>query len=211
MPRLYKSLITLFFALTLTSVQASNEKIAGDPVKEQPGLKVKLSTSKGDIILKLDKDKAPLTVENFLHYVESGFYQNLVFHRVIPGFMVQTGGMTADMSQKNTTRRPVQNESANGLSNRRGTIAMARTTDPNSATSQFFINTVNNTNLNYRAGRSGYAVFGEVAEGMDVVDRISGEKTGRRGRYSDVPVEPIQILKVERVSPRAVVGKKAGF
>ena len=210
MSRFYKSLFTVFLALVMTSVHASNGGAANRQSADKPELKVKLTTSKGDIVIRLDRAKAPLTVDNFMHYVDSGFYENLVFHRVIPGFMVQAGGMTADMSQKSATRKPVQNESANGLGNRRGTIAMARTSNPDSATSQFFINLVNNNSLNYRAGRPGYTVFGEVLDGMDVVDKISDVKTGRRGPHSDVPLEAVRILKAEKVSPKTEKEKKKG-
>ena len=163
--------------------------------------KVALETSKGNIVLELYAEKAPETVKNFLAYVDAGFYNGTIFHRVIPGFMIQGGGFTTDMKKK-TTRPPIRNEADNGLKNERGTIAMARTPDPNSATAQFFINSVNNDFLNHR-GKSpqgwGYAVFGRVAQGLSVVDTISGVKTGTRGRFRDVPIDPIVIIKATRL------------
>lgn len=158
---------------------------------------VRMETSKGDIVIKLDPQRAPQTVKNFLNYVDEGFYDNLVFHRVIPGFMVQGGGMNERMNQK-PTKSPVYNESSNGLANKRGTIAMARTQAPNSATSQFFINLSENDFLNYRSGHPGYTVFGEVVEGMDAVDSIAKVQTGRQSGHSDVPNKPVFILKAKR-------------
>ena len=155
---------------------------------------VKLVTSQGDIVLQLDAAKAPRTVENFVQYVKAGHYNGTVFHRVIDGFMIQGGGMTPDMKEK-PTRAPIQLESQNGLSNQRGTIAMARTRDPHSATAQFFINVKDNAFLD--AARSpdghGYAVFGKVTQGMDVVDRIRKVRTTQLGMYADVPAEPVII------------------
>ena len=163
-------------------------------------VKVKIETSKGDIVLELDKKAAPVTVANFLTYAKEGFYDGTIFHRVIANFMVQGGGFTADMVQKKT-HEPIVNEAANGLKNDRGTIAMARTNNPDSATSQFFINHKDNIPLNY-AGKSkpGYAVFGKVVDGMDVVDAIAAVKTTRKGRFSDVPAEPVMIKSVQVVS-----------
>ena len=162
---------------------------------------VLISTSKGDIRIALDKESTPKTVDNFLNYVRAGFYSDTIFHRVIPGFMVQGGGLTADMMQKKTDT-PVQNEAKAGKQNKRGTIAMARTMDPHSATAQFFINLVDNGFLNY-TGESpqtyGYCVFGEVVEGMDVIDAIAKAKTGNRAGHADVPVEDIHILSVSEV------------
>jgi len=160
-----------------------------------------IKTSKGDIKLKLFQDKAPISVENFLKYVDSGHYEGTIFHRVIPNFMIQGGGFTADMQQK-PTMTPIKNEAQNGLSNKRGTIAMARTGVIDSATSQFFINVVDNGGLDYRSPDMqgfGYCVFGEVMEGMDVVDAIRSVPTGRSGPHSDVPREPIEIIQVVRV------------
>ena len=156
---------------------------------------VVMETSLGNITLELFQEQAPVTVENFLQYVNDGFYAGTVFHRVIQQFMIQGGGMTADMQQK-PTRDPIRNEATNGLSNERGTIAMARTNVVDSATAQFFINTVNNAPLDNRgtdARSYGYAVFGRVTDGMDVVDRIAAVSTGTRGPHRDVPVEPVVI------------------
>jgi cyclophilin family peptidyl-prolyl cis-trans isomerase len=156
---------------------------------------VVLETTLGNIEIELDAQKAPVSTENFLAYVDSGHYDGTAFHRVIPGFMIQGGGFDAQLNQK-PTRGPIQNESGNGLTNQRGTIAMARTNDPNSATAQFFINTVDNDFLNRPPG---YAVFGKVTAGMDVVDKIAGVKTGSKGMFpKDVPVESVVIKKARR-------------
>ncbi len=163
--------------------------------------KVMLETSMGNIKLELFDKDAPLTVANFLTYVDEGHYDSTIFHRVIPGFMIQGGGFTRDMNQKET-RGPIAIESMNGLSNKRGTIAMARTMDPNSATSQFFINLVDNEFLDYRGPDPrmfGYAVFGKVTDGMEVVDRIAKVKTGFAGPHQNVPEEPVIIRKVHLV------------
>ena len=161
--------------------------------------KVRMKTSLGDVVIELYPEKAPKTVANFLKYVDDGFYSDTIFHRVIPGFMIQGGGFEKNMSQKKT-REPTELESRNGLKNDRGTIAMARTRVPNSATAQFFINTVNNNGLNYpQPDGNGYAVFGKVIEGLDTVDKIAGVKTGRAGMHGDVPVEPVIIESVERI------------
>lgn len=168
------------------------------------GPRVDLVTSKGTIVLELDQTAAPKTVENFLTYVRSGFYDGTIFHRVIPGFMIQGGGMTAQMQRK-PTRAPIPNEASNGLKNTRGTIAMARTQDPDSATAQFFINLVDNASLDYRGGGpagAGYAVFGHVVAGMDVVDEIAKAPTTFRDGHRDVPVEPILIEKATVESPK---------
>ncbi len=158
--------------------------------------KVLLKTSSGDITIELYPDKAPKSVENFLTYVKSGFYDGTVFHRVIANFMIQGGGFTKDLRQK-STRQPIVNESKNGLSNLRGTVAMARTGDPNSATAQFFINTVDNPRLDGNEAAPGYAVFGKVVAGLDVVDKIKAVETGAQGPFrSDVPVTPVVIEKV---------------
>jgi peptidyl-prolyl cis-trans isomerase A (cyclophilin A) len=160
--------------------------------------KVRLSTSRGDIVLDLNHDKAPKTVDNFIQYVKAGHYDGTIFHRVIPTFMIQGGGMLPDMSEK-PTRAPIALESRNGLKNVRGSIAMARTMVPDSATSQFFINVVNNPMLDQpnAQDREGYAVFGQVTSGMEVVDAIRAVPTGRRGMHSDVPTEPILIKKAQ--------------
>jgi peptidyl-prolyl cis-trans isomerase A (cyclophilin A) len=158
--------------------------------------KVKLATSAGDIVVELDRQKAPKTVDNFVQYVKAGHYDGTVFHRVIDNFMIQGGGMTPDMNEK-PTRQPITLESRNGLKNERGTIAMARTMDPDSATAQFFINLKDNAFLDQPNARdgNGYAVFGKVVKGMDVVDKIKTVPTGNRGPHQNVPVEPVIIKK----------------
>lgn len=161
--------------------------------------RVKLQTTKGTIVLELYPDKAPATVENFLGYVERGFYDGTIFHRVIPGFVIQGGGFTDDYERK-ATRDPITNESDNGLDNDRGTISMARTRDPHSATTQFFINLSDNANLNHRNGQWGYAVFGRVVEGMDVVDAIASVGTGAAGPFrQDAPKQPVAIESARRI------------
>lgn len=161
---------------------------------------VLLETTAGDILLELYPDKAPKTVENFLKYVDEGFYDNTIFHRVINGFMIQGGGMDARMREKET-HEPVENEADNGLKNERGTIAMARTMDPHSASAQFFINHADNDFLDHREPTPdgwGYAVFGKVIDGMDVVDKIAKVKTGTVGSHSDVPKDMVLITKASR-------------
>lgn len=158
---------------------------------------VVLSTNMGDITIELLPDQAPISVENFLGYVESCFYDGTVFHRVIPGFMIQAGGFTEDLMQKQT-RAPIENEADNGLKNERGTVAMARRSDPNSATSQFYINLVDNQILDHGVRDFGYAVFGRVTEGMDVVDAIAASTTTMRNGMSDVPVENLIITSARR-------------
>lgn len=181
----------LVFAIALQPGGSDSGSAASAP-------RVVMDTSMGRIVLELDAARAPKTVENFLAYVRDGFYDGTIFHRVIQSFMIQGGGFTKDMAQK-PTRDPITNEADNGLSNRRGTIAMARTSDPHSATAQFFINTVDNAPLDHR-GKSpsgwGYAVFGRVVEGLDVVDAIAGVSTGYKNGMQDVPVEPVVIEKV---------------
>ena len=162
---------------------------------------IKFTTNLGAFTLKLDADKAPKTVDNFLAYVKAGHYDGTVFHRVIKNFMIQGGGFTPGMNQK-PCQAPIENEAANGLKNKRGTIAMARTNDPHSATAQFFINVVDNDFLDFKAPTGqgwGYCVFGEVTEGMDVVDAIRGVRTGSKGFHQDVPVEDVVIEKAEVV------------
>ena len=161
--------------------------------------KVRMSTTMGDFVIEVDEAKAPVTAENFLQYVREGFYDGTIFHRVISNFMVQGGGFGADMKQK-PTRDPVENEAANGLKNEAYTVAMARTSDPHSATAQFFVNAVNNTFLNFRSANAdgfGYCVFGTVVEGRDVVDKIKAVQTGTRGFHQDVPKEDVSITKAE--------------
>ena len=162
---------------------------------------VKLTTNHGDIVIDLDAEKAPETVKNFLAYVEAGHYDNTIFHRVINGFMIQGGGMEPGMKQKGTNA-PIKNEADNGLKNEAGTIAMARTQDPHSATAQFFINVADNDFLNFKAENVqgwGYCVFGRVSEGMDVVNKIKGVKTGSSGFHQDVPKEDVIIQRAEVV------------
>jgi peptidyl-prolyl cis-trans isomerase A (cyclophilin A)/peptidyl-prolyl cis-trans isomerase B (cyclophilin B) len=161
-------------------------------------VKVRFQTSKGDFTIELDEAAAPITVENFLRYVDEGFFDGTVFHRVIPGFMIQGGGLTADLAQKRT-HPPIENEAANGLKNKRGTLSMARTNDINSATAQFFVNLVDNDSLDHKPGSFGYAVFGRVTDGMDVIDQIAEVRTGRRKGHDDVPVEDISVVSARRV------------
>lgn len=162
---------------------------------------IRLHTNKGVIDIELDFEHAPQTAENFQQYVEEGFYDGVIFHRVIPGFMIQGGGMESGLKEKKT-RAPIQNEAGNGLKNDRGSIAMARTSDPHSASAQFFINLVNNDFLNHSGKTAqgwGYAVFGKVVAGMEVVDDIAKVRTGRFGMHADVPTEDIIIEKAEVV------------
>lgn len=166
-----------------------------------PATTVLIKTNKGDITLTLDADKAPVTVQNFVDYTKAGFYDGTIFHRVIPGFMIQGGGFDKDFVQKKTNA-PIKNEAANGLKNKRGSIAMARTSDPDSATAQFFINLVDNDFLNYRSATPagyGYAVFGEVTSGMDIVDAIAKVKTDNRNGHQNVPVDNVVIESVTLV------------
>ena len=170
-----------------------------EELTEKTMTQVTIKTSVGDIQLELNDEKAPITVENFKAIAQSGYYEGTIFHRVINGFMVQGGGLTADMNNKSSGTAPIQNEANNGLSNDRGTVAMARTMDPHSATSQFFINHKDNGFLNHTGENSqgwGYAVFGVVTEGMDVVDQIAAVATGSSGGHQDVPEETISIESV---------------
>jgi len=162
---------------------------------------IRFETSLGDFTIELFETEAPLSSKNFLDYVDAGHFDDTVFHRVIPGFVIQGGGMTADMKQK-STRSPIRNEADNGLKNRRGTLSMARTNDPHSATSQFFVNLVDNAFLDPGRGGAGYAVFGHVTEGMSVVDAIAKVKTGRKGMHDDVPVEPVVVKSAKRIAPK---------
>lgn len=177
--------------------QTDNQK----DLSSMSNTRVKLITNKGDIILELDGEKAPVTTENFLNYVKDGFYTNVIFHRVIPNFMIQGGGFEPGMKEKNTNA-PIKNEADNGLKNDKYTIAMARTQDPHSASAQFFINTNNNDFLNFSSPSVqgwGYAVFGKVVEGTEVVDSIEKVATGTRGFHGDVPREDIVIESAEIV------------
>ncbi|TNH42862.1 peptidylprolyl isomerase A [Photorhabdus luminescens] len=181
-------LVALVTAYSL-SAMASLALAAGDT-------HVKLTTTEGNIELELNNQKAPITTKNFIEYVNEGYYNNTIFHRVIPGFMVQGGGFTKDLQQK-ATKAAIKNEADNGLRNLRGTISMARTADKDSATSQFFINVADNAFLDHGQRDFGYAVFGKVVKGMDVVDKISQVKTENVGPYQNVPVKPVVILSAE--------------
>ena len=166
---------------------------------------IKMETALGDIIIELDADKAPKTVENILSYVKDGFYDGTIFHRVVSGFVIQGGGLTADMKEKQT-KKPVRNEADNGLTNEPYTLSMARTPDPHSATSQFFINLAANGFLNHRSKDMdgwGYAVFGKVVEGRDVVDKIGALPVVNKGMYQDVPKETVTINKVTVIEPKS--------
>ncbi len=194
MPKAPTSLVSVCSAVLVTTVLAS-AKLAADTVT------VELKTSAGNIVLELDAAKAPKTVANFVNYVNKGHYDGTVFHRVIRGFMIQGGGMTADLKEK-PTDPPIINESTNGLKNQPYTIAMARTSLPNSATSQFFINHANNSFLDRAEAQDGvgYAVFGRVKEGQDVVDKIATSATRPQGMHENVPVTPVVIQSAKRIS-----------
>lgn len=180
---------------SLCAVLLLTFSLAANALTNNP--RVVLETDLGSIELVLYADKAPITVENFLAYVDSGFYDGVIFHRVIPGFMAQSGGYTFDFQEK-PTRDPIKNESDNGLSNARGTIAMARTDNPNSATSQFFINLVDNSRLDGSSEKAGYTVFGKVLLGMSVVQQIAAEPRGQYKSFPDAPNVPVRILKARR-------------
>ena len=185
----------LFAANLMAATPAANKNAQTPPAQKAPH--VLLDTSFGPIEIELDPVHAPVSSRNFLDYVDSGFYNNTIFHRVIPGFMVQGGGFTAQMQQK-PTRDPIKNEASNGLHNVRGTLSMARTSNPNSATSQFFINVVDNAMLD--PGRdAGYAVFAKVVKGMDVVDNIVNTQTTSKSGMRDVPSDPIYIKSAKRI------------
>lgn len=192
---------TLFTRLLPVLLLACALLAAPQAIRAQgPDPVVKLETSMGDILVRLDARKAPMTTANFLEYVKAGQYDRTIFHRVIKDFMIQGGGMTASLREK-TTRAPIKNEADNGLSNDRGTIAMARTMDPHSATAQFFINLVDNDFLNYSApvpSGWGYCVFGKVVEGMDVVDKIAKVKTKSVGFHENVPTDMVLITGASR-------------
>jgi peptidyl-prolyl cis-trans isomerase A (cyclophilin A)/peptidyl-prolyl cis-trans isomerase B (cyclophilin B) len=187
--------------LLATAVQAPAAPAA--PAKPVPaGPVYAIETSLGTITVALNKEKAPLTVANFQKYVRLGHYTNTIFHRVIPGFMIQGGGLAADMAEKPTSA-PVKNEASNGLRNSRGTLAMARTDAPDSATAQFFVNLKDNHALDYGIRGAGYAVFGEVVEGMDVVDKIAAVQTTMKGPHENVPVTPVVIKSIKEVPAAA--------
>lgn len=185
-------LITIFVLLTFVSIAHAEDK-KNMPVNQT----VKIQTSLGDIVVEIDAEKAPISAQNFLDYVNSGFYDGTIFHRVIPDFMAQGGGFDKDFKQK-SVKASIKNEADNGLKNTRGTLAMARTPDPDSATAQFFINLKNNAFLDFKSKTSqgwGYAVFGRVIDGMDVVDKIAEQPTGSNGQHQDVPKTSIFITK----------------
>ena len=195
----YCVMLTVVVMVCGCSETAKEANIERNIMKSESNL-VKLQTSMGNIVLELNAQAAPVTVKNFLQYVADGFYDGTIFHRVIPGFMIQGGGFTEQMEKKET-REPIVNEASNGLGNERGTIVMARTNDPDSATCQFFINHANNRPLNYiENGNPGYAVFGKVIEGMDAVDAIASTKTTTRKGYQNVPEKPILIKSATVVS-----------
>jgi peptidyl-prolyl cis-trans isomerase A (cyclophilin A) len=187
-----RSLTALTIVLTLSLFALPAGAVSKNPT-------VLMETSLGNVTIELFQKDAPISVKNFLSYVKDGFYNGTVFHRVIPGFMVQGGGFTSGMKEK-TTKAPIRNEAANGLKNDRGTVAMARTANPDSASAQFFINVVDNQGLNRpMPDGHGYAVFGKVVKGMDVVDKIAAVKTGSHGPFQDVPLKPVVIKSVKVV------------
>lgn len=188
--------------VSLTLLTDPNSVVVSDPNNSDPFPQVKLTTSKGAIVLELNRDKAPLSVNNFLRYVDEGFYDNTVFHRVIADFVVQGGGFDTSFKQKDT-HAAIKLESSNGLKNVRASLAMARTNDPDSATSQFYVNLKDNTDLDRTDSNPGYAVFGKVISGMDVVDEIAAVATGTSHGMSDVPNEDVILNKAERVKPGA--------
>jgi len=189
----FTSILTLAFLLmAMTSLAFS------DPQSKDDTTKVVMTTTMGNITILLFEKESPISVKNFLAYVDSGFYSGLTFHRVIPGFMVQGGGFMKNLTKRQTILPPIKNESDNGMKNERGTLSMARTSDPHSATSQFFISVADNASLDISARGWGYAVFGKVIEGMDVVEKIVAVKTEPRGAMKDVPVDPVIIISVKR-------------
>ena len=193
------TLSSFALAFILNSCSKKSDEVEVPIIKEISMTQVTIKTSAGDIQLELNGEKAPITVKNFIDIANSGYFEGTIFHRVINGFMVQGGGLNADMSDKSSGTAPIQNEANNGLTNDRGTIAMARTMDPHSATSQFFINHKDNGFLNHTAENSqgwGYAVFGKGTEGLDVVDQIADVATGSSGGHQDVPLEVITIESV---------------
>ena len=164
---------------------------------------IRFQTTLGDFTIELFEKEAPETVVNFLKYIDSGFFDGTIFHRIVPGFVIQGGGFTEDMSQKRT-QPPIKNEADNGLKNLRGTLSMARTNDINSATSQFFVNLKDNDFLDHKPGNFGYAVFARVTDGMDVVDKIAAVATGRQRGFDDVPTETVIMKHVHRIAPKQV-------
>jgi cyclophilin family peptidyl-prolyl cis-trans isomerase len=190
---------SMVVALAQAGTPAAQPAQTAQPTAAGGGPVVVLETSLGAITIELKQDKAPITVDNFVKYVNAKHYDGTIFHRVIPDFMVQGGGMDKDMTEK-PSRPPIRNEAKNGLRNLRGTISMARTNAPDSAKAQFFINVKNNASLDYGIGGAGYAVFGEVTSGMDVVDRIVAVRTGNKGPYQNVPIEPVMIKTARIIS-----------
>jgi peptidyl-prolyl cis-trans isomerase A (cyclophilin A) len=200
-------LFALALALTQATAPAAPPATAPTPKPAPAGPVVTLEVAQGrralgTITIALNRDKAPISVDNFLRYVRAGHYDGTIFHRVMPGFMIQGGGYTPEMQEK-PTQPPIRNEARNGLRNSRGTLAMARLTDPDSATSQFFINVRDNHRLDFGIGGAGYAVFGEVIEGMDVVDRIAAVPTTSRGQHENVPEVAVVIKKAREVKAAA--------
>jgi|HigsolmetaAR201D_1030396.scaffolds.fasta_scaffold02151_6 peptidyl-prolyl cis-trans isomerase A (cyclophilin A) len=195
MPRLVFALVAAMTVMVASILPAAANKPAGQAQGDRP--MVVFSTNHGDFTVELYPDKAPITVKNFLAYVDAGHFDGTIFHRVIPGFVIQGGGFTPDMRQK-PTQAPIKNEADNGLKNLRGTLSMARTADINSATSQFFVNLKDNDFLDHGVRDFGYAVFGKVVEGMDVIDKIAQVPTTTRGMHRDVPVEPVVVNSAKR-------------
>lgn len=191
----------LFSRLLLVSMVLLSQAFTTNAYAENP--QIKLQTDMGDILLELYPEQAPVSVDNFIKHTNSFHYDGLIFHRVIKGFMIQSGGHTFDLTPRVSERAPIINESFNGLSNGRGTISMARTSNPDSAIAQFFINHGNNKSLNARGAKAGYAVFGSVIKGMDVVDAIAETKVATMGMYQNVPVTAIRILSARLVNPEA--------
>lgn len=202
MKKTIKKLVTIFLiSLAFLAAETTKNIEQGSNTMTTTNPQVKMETSKGTMIIELYADKAPITVENFLAYVAEGYYDGLIFHRVIPNFMIQGGGFAPGLQQKET-KGQIKNEAHNGLKNERGTLAMARTMVVDSATSQFFINSKDNAFLDYRSNNPqeyGYCVFGKVIEGTEVIDTISAVATGRVGPYSDVPAEDVVIIKIEKI------------
>jgi peptidyl-prolyl cis-trans isomerase A (cyclophilin A) len=186
------SISMLILSLSFLTLQNTQAQSKSDTTK------VLFSTSFGNITILLFEREAPITVKNFLAYVDSGFYNGTIFHRVIPGFVIQGGGLDKNMNRR-PTFAPIKNESDNGMKNERGTLSMARTSDPNSATSQFFVNLVDNRSLDYSGRGPGYAVFGKVIQGMDVVDKIAKVETGTHGQYENVPKQPVYVISAKRI------------
>jgi len=184
--------------LSLTTLIGVALIVAANAVAASDHPKVRVATNAGDFVIELDAGRAPLSVENFLQYVEEGFYEGVLFHRVVSGFVVQAGGFDAEMKPK-TARTPIANESGNGLSNQRMTVAMARTGDPHSADAQFFVNLSDNVSLDPKPSRWGYAVFGRVISGTEIIDDIGHRATTTKGQFSELPADPVIIEKVELV------------